>query len=91
MSNNEGNIQKSARWHRPAIIAIVVMIIATAGFVFYVANFSNYDRTYGSLGTAVTEAGLAAAGPMRERYLVSPSESADPLDWRTEVCWPIAT
>lgn len=52
--------------------------------------FDDLDRTYGSLGTAVTEAGLGTAGPIRERYLVSPAESADPLDWRTEVCWPVA-
>ena len=30
MSNNEGNIQKSARWHRPAIIAIVVALALAA-------------------------------------------------------------
>lgn len=32
-----------------ALLAIVVLGLATAGFGFYVANFSNYDRTYGSL------------------------------------------
>lgn len=32
-----------------ALIAIVVLALATLGFGFYVANFSNYDRTYGSL------------------------------------------
>lgn len=32
-----------------ALLAILVLAIATAGFAFYVANFSNYDRTYGSL------------------------------------------
>ncbi|WP_060914971.1 YihY/virulence factor BrkB family protein [Microbacterium oleivorans] len=36
-----------------ALIAIVVVIIATAGFAFYVANFSNYDRTYGSLAGVI--------------------------------------
>ncbi len=36
-----------------ALIAIVVMIIATAGFAFYVVNFSNYDRTYGSLAGVI--------------------------------------
>lgn len=36
MSNNEGNIQKAARWHRPAIIGIVVALAlaALAAFVF---------------------------------------------------------
>lgn len=36
-----------------AIIAIVVLAIATAGFFFYVSNFSNYDRTYGSLAGVI--------------------------------------
>ncbi|MDU0328547.1 YihY/virulence factor BrkB family protein [Microbacterium sp. KSW2-21] len=36
-----------------AVIAIVVLGAATAGFGFYVANFSNYDRTYGSLAGVI--------------------------------------
>ncbi len=32
-----------------ALLAIVVLALATVAFGFYVANFSNYDRTYGSL------------------------------------------
>ncbi|MBT2474291.1 YihY/virulence factor BrkB family protein, partial [Microbacterium sp. ISL-103] len=36
-----------------ALLAIIVLAVATAGFAFYVANFSNYDRTYGSLAGIV--------------------------------------
>jgi membrane protein len=32
-----------------AVVAIVVWVIASALFGFYVANFSSYDKTYGSL------------------------------------------
>lgn len=32
-----------------ALVAIVVLAIATLGFVLYVTNFSNYERTYGSM------------------------------------------
>lgn len=32
-----------------ALLAIVVLALATLAFGVYVANFSNYDRTYGSL------------------------------------------
>lgn len=56
----------------------------------HAGSFDDLDRTYGALGSAVSEAGLLASGPIREHYLVSPAESADPRDWRTEVCWPIA-
>lgn len=36
-----------------ASIAIVVWIAASVGFAFYVANFSSYNKTYGSLAGAV--------------------------------------
>lgn len=46
--------QPKFRWiSLGALIAIVVLVLATAGFGFYVANFSNYDRTYGSLAGVI--------------------------------------
>jgi membrane protein len=36
-----------------AVVAIVVWIVASALFGFYVANFSSYDKTYGSLAGVV--------------------------------------
>jgi membrane protein len=36
-----------------AVIAILVLVTASAGFALYVANFSNYDRTYGSLAGVI--------------------------------------
>jgi len=36
-----------------AVIAIVVLVLATVGFGIYVANFSNYDRTYGSFAGVI--------------------------------------
>jgi hypothetical protein len=29
------------------------------------------------------------AGPVRERYLVGPRDTADPAAWRTEIGWPV--
>jgi membrane protein len=38
-----------------AAVAIVVWVIASVGFAFYVGNFSSYNKTYGSLaGVIVT-------------------------------------
>ena len=37
-----------------SVVAVVTWIIASAGFALYVANFSSYDKTYGSLGAVVT-------------------------------------
>jgi membrane protein len=36
-----------------ALVAIVVWIVASAAFGFYVANFSSYDKTYGSLAGVI--------------------------------------
>jgi membrane protein len=36
-----------------ALVAILILAVATLAFGFYVANFSNYDRTYGSLAGIV--------------------------------------
>ncbi|TDN88458.1 YihY/virulence factor BrkB family protein [Microbacterium sp. BK668] len=36
-----------------SLLAILVLVLATVAFGFYVTNFSNYDRTYGSLAGVV--------------------------------------
>ncbi|WP_054816858.1 MerR family transcriptional regulator [Nocardia arizonensis] len=51
--------------------------------------FEDIDRTYGALGSHVAEYDTALAEPIRETYLTSPDDTADPADYVTEVCWPI--
>src|SRR5215210_1240373 len=39
------------RWVSPGgIVAVLIWIIASAAFAFYVANFGSYNKTYGALG-----------------------------------------
>ncbi|MCB0906046.1 MAG: YihY/virulence factor BrkB family protein [Nocardioidaceae bacterium] len=46
--------QPRFRWiSMGALVAIVVWIVASAAFGFYVGNFSSYDKTYGSLAGVI--------------------------------------
>ena len=43
------------RWITPGgVVAVVVWLLASAAFAFYVANFGSYDKTYGTLGGLVS-------------------------------------
>jgi membrane protein len=46
--------QAGVRWISPGgILAVFLWLAASAGFAFYVANFSSYNKTYGSLAGVV--------------------------------------
>jgi membrane protein len=43
--------QPGFRWLTPGgVVAVIVWLIASALFAFYVANFGSYNKTYGTLG-----------------------------------------
>ncbi|HEY3020879.1 MAG TPA: YihY/virulence factor BrkB family protein [Solirubrobacteraceae bacterium] len=43
------------QWISPgAIVALVVWVVASFGFFMYANNFGSYDKTYGTLGAAIT-------------------------------------
>ncbi|MGP3926296.1 YihY/virulence factor BrkB family protein [Streptomyces sp. 8N616] len=48
------NVKRGFRWVSPgSIIAVLIWIVASALFALYVANFSSYDRTYGSMAAVI--------------------------------------
>jgi DNA-binding transcriptional MerR regulator len=57
--------------------------------IVHPGSHSDIDRAYGALGAYVTQHALAVDGPIREYYLVGPTDTSDETLWRTEVGWPI--
>lgn len=46
--------QPGMKWITPGgVAALVLWLIASAAFAFYVANFSSYNKTYGALGGVI--------------------------------------
>ena len=57
--------------------------------IVHSGTHTGIDRAYGALGAYVTQHALAVDGPLREYYLVSPTDTDNEASWRTEVGWPI--
>lgn len=53
-------------------------------------SYAGIDRTYGALGTYVARRGEARTEPIRENYLLTPDDTTDENQLRTEICWPAA-
>jgi membrane protein len=46
--------QPKFRWMSlGSLIALLVFVLASLGFAFYVANFANYNKTYGAIGGVI--------------------------------------
>jgi effector-binding domain-containing protein len=55
----------------------------------HLGSNTEVDRTYGALAAYVTKHAFAVDGPIREYYLVGPSDTPDESLWQTEIGWPI--
>ncbi len=62
---------------------------AELAIVAHVGSHADVDRSYGALGTYVTDHALAVEGPIREYYLVGRYDTDDEQAWMTEIGWPI--
>ena len=70
-----------ARWELPA---------ARFAVALHAGPHNDVDRSYAALGTYAAANGRDGGGAVRERYLTGPFDTADQVQWRTEVCWPMA-
>ena len=47
--------QPRYRWITPGgVLAVLLWVVASVGFGFYVANFGSYNATYGTLGGVIS-------------------------------------
>ncbi|MEV8375737.1 MerR family transcriptional regulator [Kribbella sp. NPDC056861] len=76
---------------QPAIDRVELVDLPASFFAItrHEGSFTDFDRTYGALGSHVAEYCEVAPGPIRELYLVGPGDGADESEFRTEICWPI--
>ncbi|MEV0298817.1 MerR family transcriptional regulator [Nocardia sp. NPDC050710] len=93
--NDEGEvvayvpIPSDARLTPPEGTRIIELPARRFAITVHDGAFEDFDRTYGALGSHVAEHDTALPEPVREVYLVSPQDTADPSGYITEICWPI--
>ncbi|GAA4668018.1 MerR family transcriptional regulator [Frondihabitans cladoniiphilus] len=52
-------------------------------------SYAGIDRTYGALGAYVASRHEGRPGPIRENYLLTPDDTTDDSELRTEISWPV--
>jgi DNA-binding transcriptional MerR regulator len=70
------------------VVALDIPPVELAAIV-HVGSHTGIDQAYGALGAHVARHALGVDGPIREYYLVGPTDTDDETRWRTEVGWPI--
>jgi membrane protein len=47
-------VEQPFRWITPGgLIGVLLWVLASVGFNFYVSNFGSYNKTYGSIGAVI--------------------------------------
>jgi DNA-binding transcriptional MerR regulator len=70
-------------------IEVLELPAAELAVTVHPGSHDDIGVTYGRLGAWVVDQALAVNGPVHETYLVSPRDTSDPAEWRTEIGWPI--
>jgi hypothetical protein len=68
-------------------VSTAVIPSAELAVIIHIGSHADIDQSYGALGAYVTQHALAVDGPIREYYLVDPSQTRDESMWRTEIGW----
>lgn len=63
---------------------------ATVAVLTHHGGYDTIGGTYELLGRWIAEYAVPAEAQVREVYVVGPTESDDPVDFRTDICWPLA-
>jgi effector-binding domain-containing protein len=53
--------------------------------------YDQLQASYAALEEWIAANGFHSAGAPGEAYLNDPADHPNPQDWKTEVCWPVAT
>jgi DNA-binding transcriptional MerR regulator/effector-binding domain-containing protein len=70
-------------------VSTTIIPPAELAMTVHLGSNTEVDQTYGALAAYVTKHALAVDGPIREYYLVGPSDTGDESLWQTEIGWPI--
>jgi effector-binding domain-containing protein len=70
-------------------IAARELAATTVASTLHGGPYDEEHPAYRALLTWMEENGHQPGGPPRELYLVSPGDTDDPADYRTEIVWPI--
>lgn len=60
-----------------------------AAVVVHTGPYEDLGEAYAALGAWVKANGRETAGPCLECYVTGPGQTLDPVEYRTEVVWPV--